>query len=491
MRIYLIILFFPLLLFSQIKATPIADGFGKFTTGGSGGDVYHVTNLNDSGAGSLRYGVDRGDGYSGPRTIVFDVGGDIDITGIGIIVSAGLDGDLTIAGETAPSPGITIRGDASSDGAGSLFEIRDSNVIIRYITIRVNDGNATDQDCLRINNTSLTGGLSNIFIDHVTLSNGSDEVFSLDGSPTTIVEDVTVQNSMMGNSDTPYNFLMGSDVFNLSFIRNFLHHEDYRNPLYAYGSNGESLEHINNVHFGATTGFTEVVYGHNADVIGNVYRGWNDYVFGGRAVNWVANGINNPDGVITDGSFYFATILYKNPSQFTYTTIQPSDLSVMSGSRVITGSLITSWETTISGIEDVVFNTGYGVGNSIYRDAMDTEAISDYFNGSNQRNLNSFIPEKSSTSRPGSDDSDGDNLLDVAEIAIWGNITTTNASGNFTDTSVVDVNAQSINAYNNLRKTHFYLAGDLSVSGSGGGGTSEGVTSTSGRITGDAVLIAN
>ena len=112
---------------TQVPAFPGAEGHGRYTTGGRGGDVYHVTNLNDSGTGSLRDAVSKAN-----RIVVFDVAGVIalksDLT---------IKDNITIAGQTAPYPGITLRYRTVRPGA---------NNIIRFIRIRrgqekdVNDG---------------------------------------------------------------------------------------------------------------------------------------------------------------------------------------------------------------------------------------------------------------------------------------------------------------------------------------------------------------
>ena len=100
-------------------AFPGAEGFGRFARGGRGGDVYHVVNLNDEGPGSLRAGIHSA---NGPRTIVFDLSGTIELkTPLGIDKSF-----LTIAGQTAPGDGICLKDH-------TLDVRRASHMIVRYL----------------------------------------------------------------------------------------------------------------------------------------------------------------------------------------------------------------------------------------------------------------------------------------------------------------------------------------------------------------------
>lgn len=159
---------------AQLVAFPGAEGFGKYALGArvsSAPQVYHVTNLNDTGTGSFRDAVSVSN-----RIVVFDVSGVIKITSR-IVVSS----NIYIAGQTAPGEGITIYGN------GFSFSNAD-NVICRYLRIRMGAVGDSGKDACGIAEGS------NMIFDHVSVSWGRDETFSISG---TNCINITIQNSII------------------------------------------------------------------------------------------------------------------------------------------------------------------------------------------------------------------------------------------------------------------------------------------------------
>ena len=142
---------------AQTVAFPGAEGYGKFARGGRGGDVYHVKNLNDDGEGSLRFGLVNA---KGPRTIVFDVSGNIRLKSKLEIRDKSF---ITIAGQTAPGDGITI-----CDYTLSMMNC--NNIIIRYIRVRLGD-RLPEKGGL---DGMTTNDIDNVIIDHCSVSWGID-----------------------------------------------------------------------------------------------------------------------------------------------------------------------------------------------------------------------------------------------------------------------------------------------------------------------------
>ncbi|MDD4431096.1 MAG: pectate lyase [Bacteroidales bacterium] len=147
-----IILSFPVC--SQPLAFPGAEGFGAMTLGGRGGAVLFVNNLNDSGPGSLRDAVEQ----EGPRTIVFGISGTIELESDLYIRNP----YLTIAGQTAPGDGITLK--------NYKITLAADHVIIRYLRVRRGNLSEKQDDAITIQNAE------NVIVDHCSFSWSTDEV---------------------------------------------------------------------------------------------------------------------------------------------------------------------------------------------------------------------------------------------------------------------------------------------------------------------------
>lgn len=164
-----------------LPAFPGAEGAGRLAKGGRGGRVLRVTNLEDSGAGSLRAAVEA----EGPRTIVFDVGGTIRLKKP-LVIKNGL---VTIAGQTAPGGGITVR--------DRHIEIAASDVVVRYFRSRLGDLSRVESDAFTISRGQ------RIMVDHVSASWSVDETLSAGSGyakPGDDLRDVTVQWSIISES---------------------------------------------------------------------------------------------------------------------------------------------------------------------------------------------------------------------------------------------------------------------------------------------------
>ncbi len=228
---------------SPPNAFPGADGFAAHASGGRGGEVVHVTNLEDSGPGSFRDAVSKRH-----RTVVFDVGGYIDLKSSLIFTS-----DITIAGQTAPGEGIGTRNcEVSFSGA--------KNVIIRYMRFR--QGNTPKQE--RKSAVAILDGQDIIF-DHVSIEWGRWDCVDMNKS-----NNITMQYCIIGQGVGPQRFGCLCQSQNVTFTHNLWIDNQSRNPK-AKGT----VQYVNNVvyNWGGAGGFVE---GHSAadsfdDVVNNYF----------------------------------------------------------------------------------------------------------------------------------------------------------------------------------------------------------------------------
>ncbi|KAM5341237.1 hypothetical protein ACJ41O_015346 [Fusarium nematophilum] len=319
------------------SAFPGAEGFGKDAIGGRDGEVYKVTNLNDSGSGSLR------DALSKPnRIVVFEVGGVIKITGRMIVSS-----NIYIAGQTAPGGGIVVYGNGWSWSNAN-------NAIVRYITIRMGKGGTSGKDAITIADGK------NMIFDHVSVSWGRDETFSINGD----VSNVSIQNTIIAQGLVSHSAggLMQTDG-GVSLFRNLYIDNKTRNPkvkgvndfqnnvIYNWGggggyiagdSDGQSYANIVNNYFisGPDTSVTAFTRG-NANFHAYIKDNFYD---------------SNRNGVLDGSALCEKTTCYSNIDIVTNPYDYPAPATVHTPAKAL----------------EVVLN---GVGNSRTRDSVDTALI--------------------------------------------------------------------------------------------------------------------
>jgi pectate lyase len=227
----------------SVPVIPGAAGYGMSTPAGRGGAVYRVTNVKADGTGSLKACIDA----SGPRTCIFEISGAIVLPDDVTI----RNGKLTIAGQTAPSPGIMIRGGA--------FKIHTSDVLIQHLRFRVGDSatgaDPSNRDALKIEGTD-AAPVQNIVIDHCTFSWSIDEIASVWGAHDNITFSNNIFAEPLHDSIHPtddgtglekhgYGVLLGSSKSGgrVTMVGNLFAHIVERNPL----ARSRELVFVNNL----------------------------------------------------------------------------------------------------------------------------------------------------------------------------------------------------------------------------------------------------
>jgi hypothetical protein len=391
---------------STLKAFPEAEGTGAFSIGGRGGDVYHVMNLNDAGVGSLRNGIATA---VGPRTIVFDLGGTINLDSQLIINKP----FLTLAGQTAPGGGITVAGWAT------IVEST-QHVILRYMRFRPGDIrclNGMEGDALWVHNSK------DVIVDHVSASWSIDESLSVTDS-----DRVTVQWSLiaesLNNSCHPegrhgYGSLIRYGDGKISYHHNLYAHHFNRNP--RVGDN-ITLDFVNNVIYDwgtdasysgeITEGITKVNYVGNYLVAGpNTPASKRTRAFNGGSVNtWIYQSGNvidsNVNGVKDGTDTGWAMFVNLYTQQISPLTRSATKLEALGD--VATDPALTAYNRVLN-----------LAGASQARDAVDVRLVNEARNETgtminSQNDVGGFPALNGGTPPP---DTDGDGLPDSWEAA--------------------------------------------------------------------------
>lgn len=453
----------------QAPAFPGAEGHGRYVTGGRGKTVVHVTNLNDSGTGSFRSAVS-----SSNRIVVFDVGGIIELKS-----DLNIKANITILGQTAPYPGITLR----------YYTIRPNgnNIIMRFIRIRrgeeknVNDG--ADATWAR--------NLKGIILDHCSFSWSIDEIASFYDNRDFTMQWCTIGEALAnpGHSKGEHSYggiWGGKDA---SFHHNFLCHmqnrvprfcgarynwSGYDNTKYSNAIQAENVDFRNCVmyNWGNGNGCYGGTGGGNINIVNNYYKAGpatvnktrvtqisvatdgnaSDSPFMGYCARYYINGnyvtaASSPEnydwkGVIYDdgtstinGEEYCPDADHKYGDDVTYVKNGSGVdcVKIKLDEPIATGEVTT--HTAQTAYEKVLAN----VGASLYRDAVDERYMQEAANGTTTYigsatktgdgktithlpGIIDFVKDQGeylleSASRPADFDTDGDGIPNDWEVA--------------------------------------------------------------------------
>ena len=248
-------------------AFPGAEGYGKYTTGGRGGKVFIVSNLNDKGQGSFREAAEA----TGKRVVVFATSGTIHLES-----KIDIKSDVTIAGQTAPGDGICI--------ADQSVVLRGDNIIVRYLRFRLGDkyqrGGMVDGN----GGDDAFGGTRrrNIIVDHCTMSWSTDEAFSVYGGDSTTLQWNLISEPLnysyhYEKGDTGYEHHGYGAIWggrHSSFHHNLFAHCNSRNPRFDGIRNipEENCDYRNNVIYDWGGNSAYAGEGGNYNMINNYYK---------------------------------------------------------------------------------------------------------------------------------------------------------------------------------------------------------------------------
>ena len=320
---------------AQIRSFGEAEGYGAEATGARASPtIYHVTNLNNSGAGSFRDAVSASN-----RIVVFDVGGVINLSSA---ISA--QGNLTIAGQTAPGEGISINGYELSFAARS-------NVICRYLRLRPGDGSPSTDDCLSTYNAT------NLIFDHVSMEfakwNNIGGVTDSGGSPQT-----TFQNCLIADPiGQQFGAHMESIYGNFTFTKNLFANSHNRNPLAKINE-----QFVNNIDYNneaSYTTHTSTPFDH--DLVNNAFI-W------GPAQN------GNTFYQLSSGDTFYASGNVQDTNKDGVLDLNP--VAPTTGTIVSTPNMPGTLDLPILSVPDAYAYVVAHAGSSLDRDELDNLVIS-------------------------------------------------------------------------------------------------------------------
>ena len=243
----------------ELPSFPGAEGFGAVAVGGRGGKVIKVTNLNARGPGSFAAAA----GAEGPRVIVFDVGG---VIRANVMIR---HGNCTIAGQTAPSPGIKLEGMLFTK-----YPDGEDDHIIRFLRIRPRNKRGHTSDCVQMPRTD------RVILDHCSFSWAVDETVDCIGSADWTMQWCTLEESdTVGHDNGRHNYGFCSAYArsgNLSIHHNLFAHHSRRCPCVAPYEPGKPADVRNNVMYDCYTCLTHSGHGPKTkapiNMVGNYYR---------------------------------------------------------------------------------------------------------------------------------------------------------------------------------------------------------------------------
>ena len=363
------------------RAFPGAEGGGMYATGGRGGKVLHVTSIKDgSEEGTLRWAVSQ----KGARTVVFDVAGIIELKST-LKIS---NGDLTIAGQTAPGDGICLK--------NYPLLINASNVIVRFIRCRMGDETGAEDDALSASHKD-GSWCSDIIIDHCSVSWSTDECASFYGNENFTLQyciiSESLRTSVHGKGTHGYGGLWGGN--NASFHHNLLIHHDSRNPRFDHDylcTARGPVHFINNViyNWGGNSGYGgESRPGcdpRQINIVNNWYRPGEGSSNRARIVNPTTKCSNcNPDDQysITPGLFYVNGNFMYGSDKVTadnWEGVEPDDKNQKD--KVRSDSFMGSHKGTLHNAEDAMESVLTYAGASLARDRIDTRLAKETREGS-------------------------------------------------------------------------------------------------------------